>query len=115
MSSGHNHNRDSSQPEIAATSITITRADDPIVLGTDCAVPGFNIGDTVYIRGRIVALCKCPFGYGKQIAAQPIDASGNRLDGTVGVYFIDPRHAVNAAVVKSEVRQAQAQAREQQA
>jgi len=74
------------------------------MLESDCTVPGFELGDIVYIRGRVVAAVKCPWGYGCQLVAQPIDAQGNRLEGTVDTYWVDPRQAVNAATVKAEVR-----------
>lgn len=104
MSDNHNHNHDCDTAEPDAL---------PITLQSDCAVKGFAIGDVVYIRGRVVATCKCPWGYGNQIAAQPIDKAGNKLDGTVGVYFIDPRHAVNAETVRAELRGQAQQAAQQ--
>jgi hypothetical protein len=75
------------------------------MLESDCTVKGFELGDVVYIRGRITAFCKTPWGYGIQIAATPIDAKGNKVDGTVDSYWVDPRHAVNASTVKQEVKQ----------
>lgn len=77
-----------------------------VPMQTDCKVPGFVIGDTVYIRGRIVGFCKCPWGYGAQIIAAPIDRNGARVPGATGAgtYFVDPRHAVAAPTVTAEIK-----------
>jgi hypothetical protein len=73
------------------------------MLQTDCAVPGYALGDTIYIRGRVVAFCRCPWGEGIQIAATAIGPDGKPLDPE-RTYWVDPGHAVNAATVKSEVK-----------
>jgi hypothetical protein len=75
------------------------------MLESDCTVPGFELGDIVYIRGRVVALCKTPWGPPDvQIAAQAIDSNGNVLGDHERVYWVDPKQAVNAATVKAEIR-----------
>jgi len=73
------------------------------MLESDCTVPGYALGDLVYIRGRVVAMCKCPWGEGSQIAAVAIDPKGNPIDPQ-RTYWVSPGHAINAATVKAEVK-----------
>lgn len=74
------------------------------MIESDCTVPGFAVGDAVYIRGRVVGFCRCPWGYGVQIAAVAIDAKGNPVGEHDRVYFVSPDQAVNAATIKQEAR-----------
>ena len=74
---------------------------------SDTAVPGYKLGDVVYIRGRVVAFIKDPFdGDRPLIVANPIGKNGKPLarEGEPMMYYIQPPDAVTVATVTQEVK-----------
>lgn len=75
------------------------------MMQSDTIVPGYALGDPVYIRGRVVAMIRDPFDANRPLlVCTPIDSTGKPLlrEGCESHYYVSPAHAVNAATIKKE-------------